>query len=170
MASKKQRRRKRQRAAAKAKEAQDKVNNNTQTWYTYLVATRVAAKKGPVQVRTIKEFDEEELIPFIKRLIEIKELDELDVFDIHRENKDGTVEVLAELADWPPGVGTMRIKGEFVRGMKNDTLHLRSDKSAGKATTDKKEPENKKDTVIVPPVVQFKTLPMKWYTIGTLKA
>ena len=163
MANKRKRRRQRQRAAAKK---EPMVTQHKQVWREYTVAYRVESRGGPVHVIKIKEFDEDQLIPFILRIAEVKSTDDFQVLDVHRDNHDGTIEVIWEIADWPKGVGTARSKGEFMRGVKDDPLFLNSSTPAGTKPLTATTPPA---TVTVPPALVVKKIPVRWYTIGKAK-
>lgn len=168
MANKRKRRLQRQRAAAKA---DTPVVTHKQIWKTYTVAWRVESRGGPVNVIAIKEYDEDELIGFIMRIADVKTIDEFQVLDVHHTRDDGAVEVLWELADWPIGVGTSRSKGEFMRGVNDSPLFLKSNTPAGTKPLESKAsiimPDEKaKSTAKVTPALFLKKLPLRWYTLG----
>ena len=163
MASKRQRRRKRQRAAAKRTTTVKDFK-----WREYIVAGWSRAKGGPVRVVRVKEYDEDKLFEFVMRVFEVKHLDEFDVLDIHRMTEDNKIDVIYEASDWPKGVTVAREKGTYMRGTYDAPMMVGGTVPAGTTPLVKEEP-NKKETIVVPPVVSFKKLPFKWYTIGTLK-
>lgn len=96
--------------------------------HTYNVAARKAATGGPIMLMTVKESDSDFIIPLVLRAVAATSIDELDVLDIHEFLEDNKIAIIAELADWPKGVATARVKGDVMRDGSGDIMLVKSSK------------------------------------------
>lgn len=120
MASKRKRRRQAARNAArralKMEKGQQMATNTAKVYKDYKVA--VQKKAGdPINVFTIREHDETNLLPFIARVQEVNDVKELAHLDVHLQLANGDVQIVYESApEWPKNVQVKRNDGFVVRG------------------------------------------------------
>lgn len=120
MASKRKRRRQAARNAArralKVEKEQQMVTSTARVYKDY----KVAVQKKPndvMNVFTIREHDENNLLPFIARIQEVADVKELAHLDIHLQLANGDVQIMYESSPiWPKGVQVKRNEGFIVRG------------------------------------------------------
>lgn len=120
MASKRKRRRQAARNAArralKVEKEQQMATNTAKVYKDY----KVAVQKKPTDVMnvfTIREHDENNLLPFIARIQEVADVNELAHLDIHLQLANGDVQIMYESSPtWPKGVQVKRNEGFIVRG------------------------------------------------------
>lgn len=119
MASKRKRRRQAARNAERRvvkKEKEQRMSTNGKVYKDYKVA--VQKKAGdPINVFTIREHDETNLLPFIARVQEVNDVKELAHLDVHLQLANGDVQIVYESApEWPKNVQVKRNDGFIVRG------------------------------------------------------
>ena len=120
MASKRKRRRQAARNAArralKVEKERQMVTSTARVYKDY----KVAVQKTPSDVMTvftIREHDENNLLPFIARIQEVADVKELAHLDIHLQLANGDVQIMYESSPtWPKGVQVKRNEGFIVRG------------------------------------------------------
>lgn len=120
MASKRKRRRQAARNAArralKVEKEQQMVTSTAKVYKDY----KVAVQKKPndvMNVFTIREHDENNLLPFIARIQEVADVKELAHLDVHLQLANGDVQIMYESSPtWPKGVRVKRNEGLIVRG------------------------------------------------------
>ena len=154
MASKRKRRRQAARNAArralKMEKERQMVTSTAKVYKDY----KVAVQKNPndvMTVFTIREHDENNLLPFIARIQEVADVKELAHLDIHLQLANGDVQIMYESSPtWPKGVQVKRNEGFIVRG---------KDRALTVQHTAKEKVENAKATQPTKPTVTLPPLP-----------
>ena len=138
MASKRKRRRQAARHAArralKVEKEQQMTTSAGKVYKDYKVAVQ---KKSTdvMNVFTVREHDQNNLLPFIARIQEVDDVKDLAHLDIHLQLDNGDVQIIYESSpEWPKGVQVKRNEGFIVRG-RDRVLSVKSTTAKPKTTT-----------------------------------